>query len=152
MYHFLRKVVLYSFTKFGILESCTNIEWLSRFDLVFDRLQNSALRRNFGGSFQVCLVFPEKLFCICWRISIFEPFVNIQLPKRFDLGFLEILKQAYRNSNIGKKYLESFKVCLIFPEKRFCIHSTIWHFRALYQYSVSQKNWFRTSTDFKISW
>ena len=136
MYHFLRKVVLYSFTKFGILESCTNIEWLSRFDYGFWQTSKLSFEKKFWGKFSGLSCFPRKI--VLYLLT--------------NLGFLEILKQAYRNSNIGKKYLESFKVCLIFPEKLFCIHSTIWHFRALYQYSMSQKNWFRTSTDFKISW
>ena len=51
------------------------------------------------------------------RFGIFKPFTNIQLPRRFDLGYLETPKQDYKYSNMGRKFLKSFKFSLVFPEK-----------------------------------
>ena len=46
------------------------------------------------------------------HLQIFEP------PRRFDLGLLETLIFQY-----GENILENFMICLVFPEKWFCIHS-----------------------------
>ena len=66
---FLKKLVLYSSTKFGILKIWTNIPFLKRFELGFNKLQNkfignSRIARKFLESFKICLGFPGKWFCI----------------------------------------------------------------------------------------
>ena len=49
-----------------------------------------------------------------------------------------------------KKFLESFKVFLAFPEKWFVFFDQIWHYKALSQYSMAQKI-FRVLVDFKTN-
>ena len=66
---FPRKMVLYSSTNFCILKPWAIISNLIRFDLGFWGLQNhfignSNIGRRFWKSFNVCLAFPEKWFCI----------------------------------------------------------------------------------------
>ena len=76
----------------------------------FYRLQNKSVgksnkRRKFWGSFNVCLAFPEKRFCI--RRANFAFFnllpTNIQSRRRFDLGFWPTSEQVYRKLQHGEK-------------------------------------------------
>ena len=52
---------------------------------------------------------------------------------------------------MGKKFLESFKVNLTFPENGFAFVEQIWHFQALHQYSITQNIRFRPLADFKTN-
>ena len=73
---FPRKMVLYSSTKFGILKPWTIISNLIRFDLGFWQASKQIYRKfeyrkRFWKSFNVCLAFPEKWFCIRQPIFAF---------------------------------------------------------------------------------
>ena len=68
---FSEKIILYLLKKFGIIKPWTNIPWLTRFDWGFWQSSKQFCRKfqyreNAFGNIQVCLVFPEKLFCIRW--------------------------------------------------------------------------------------
>ena len=73
---FSRKMILYSSTKFGILKPWTIISELITFELWFGILQNKFIRnsiigRRFWKSFNFCLAFPKKWFCIRQQILLF---------------------------------------------------------------------------------
>ena len=73
---FPRKMVLYSSTKFGILKPWTSISNLIRFDLGLRQpsnhfIGNSNMERTIWKSFNLCLGFPEKWFCIRQPILAF---------------------------------------------------------------------------------
>ena len=78
----------------------------------------------FLGSFKVCLAFPEKWFCIhqpnlaLWGLQpIFHDSEHsIKAFGRLQTNFIGNFKMA--RSCLS----ESFKVCLNFPEKWFCIY------------------------------
>ena len=53
------------------------------------------------------------------------------------------------NSNTGRKFLETFNICLPFPENCFYIRQPNLAFKALNQYSVAKKIRFRLFADFK---
>ena len=52
---------------------------------------------------------------------------------------------------MGKKFIESFKVNLTFPENGFAFVEQIWHFQALHQYSITQNIRFRPLADFQTN-
>lgn len=61
--HFLKKIILYSSTRFATLEPCGNIQAIRRFDKAFNTLQNkftdnSIMGRKIFKSFKTCLTFP----------------------------------------------------------------------------------------------
>ena len=90
---FPRKVVLFWLTKFGIIKTWINIQWLRRFDLRFLQTLKQIYREpqyteKFWGKFQRLPRFPRKIFLYSSsEFCIFEPFTNIQSHRRFDLGF-----------------------------------------------------------------
>ena len=90
---FSKKMVLYSFTKFGIRKRWTNIPWLGRFDLGFLRTSKQFCRRlkykeNVFRKFECLLRFSRKVvFYSLTKYFIFEPCTNIQWLRRFDLDF-----------------------------------------------------------------
>ena len=93
----------------------------------FYRLQNKSVgksneRRKFSGSFNVCLAFPEKWFCI--RRANFAFFNLLPIFNHTEdsiQGFGRLQNKFTENSNMERKYLNSFKASLTFPEKWFCI-------------------------------
>ena len=67
---FPRRMVLCSSNKFGILKPWAIISNIIRFDLDFWHASKPIYRKlkyreKFWKSFNVCLTFPEKWFCIC---------------------------------------------------------------------------------------
>ena len=102
MSYFSRKMVLYSFNKFGIFRSWTNIQWLWKFDLgfwqtsklVYRKLKNS---EKVFWRFQSLHPFPRKMVLYLWtKFCIFESCTNIQSLRRFELSFWQIAKQIHR--------------------------------------------------------
>ena len=64
-----------------------------------------------------CLVFRKMAFYLLTKLYIFEPCSNVASFRRLDLGF-----DKFRGKpNMGRNFLESFKVSLAFPEKWFYI-------------------------------
>ena len=159
MSYFARKMVLYSFNKFGIFRSWTNIQWLWKFDLgfwqtsklVYRKLKNS---EKVFWRFQSLHPFPRKMVLYLWtKFCIFESCTNIQSLRRFELSFWQIEKQIHRKLQNREKFFGKFETlpCFVFPEKCFVFLDKILHFPALCKYSLAQKISFRLSAGFKTN-
>ena len=124
---FPRKMALYLLTRFGILKLWTNILWLTRFDLGYlqtSKQNNSKLQysKKVFGKFQDLSRFSRKMVLyLSTKFGIIKPWTNILWNWSFDLGFSETSKQEYRKLQYREKVFGSFKICLAFPKKRFCI-------------------------------
>ena len=119
---------VYSSTEFGILKPWTNIQSLRRFDLgfwktskqIYRKLQH---RKKVFEELKGLSRFPRKMILYSsTKFGILKPWTNISWPRRFDLGIWQTSKQIYRKLQLGRKFLESLKLCLAFPEKWFWIH------------------------------
>ena len=121
------KMALYLLTRFGILKLWTNILWLTRFDLGYlqtSKQNNSKLQysKKVFGKFQDLSRFSRKMVLyLSTKFGIIKPWTNILWNWSFDLGFSETSKQVYRKLQYREKVFGSFKICLAFPKKRFCI-------------------------------
>ena len=70
------------------------------------------------GIFNVCLVFSEKWFLYSSsKFCFFEPFINIQLHKRFNVGIWQTLEQVHRKFQHGEKIFAKFQSEPCFPRK-----------------------------------
>ena len=93
----------------------------------FHRLQgkfigSSNIRRKFLENFKLWKAFPQKWFCIRQPNLAFSSLEHILHGPEDSISAFDTLKKKFiGNSNIGRKVLEYFKVCLAFPEKWFCI-------------------------------
>ena len=120
-------MVLYSLTKLALqrlepifLCSEDSIYAFSRFRNKF--IGKSNIRRKFSRSFNVCLAFLKKRFCIRqanFAISSLVPAFNCTKDSIQVFGTLQ--NKFIGNSNMERKSLQSFKSSLAFPEKWFCI-------------------------------
>ena len=125
---FLKKMVLFSLTKFGILKRQTNIPWPRRFHLGFWQTSKESVRtlqysEKVFGEFQGLPQFPRKMVLyLSTKLGIIEPWTNIESLRTFDIGFWQTSKKIIGNSNIKKTFLKSSQVCLTFPEKWVFIH------------------------------
>ena len=98
-------------------------------------------RKNVIRKFHALHRLPRKMalhllskFCIC------ESCTNVQPPRRFDLSLWQTTNQVFfsSNSNMNKEFLQSFTVCLIFPQKMICIcrqHLAFWSHLIKFNYS-----------------
>ena len=145
---FLRKLLLYSSTKFGILKPWINIPWPRRLHLGFSRTSKQIYRTlqytdKVFGEFQALPCFPRKIVLYSLtKFAILKPWTNIPWPKRFDLRFWQTSK-LIESSNIGRKFLESFKLPLLSQTNSFVFLKQIWHSKGLNHYSMAQQIWFR---------
>ena len=95
----------------------------------YDRLQNkfianSDIRIRFLESFNIYFVFPEKWFCIRQPNLAFRNLEPIFHSSKDSIqGFDRPQNKFIGNSDIGRNFLENFKVCLTFPEK-WCLYSS----------------------------
>ena len=73
-------------------------------------------------NFKLWKAFPQKWFCIRQPNLAFSSLEHILHGPEDSISAFDTLKKKFiGNSNIGRKVLEYFKVCLAFPEKWFCI-------------------------------
>ena len=92
---FPEKIILYSWTKLGILKSCTKIPWSRRFELGFWETSKQFDRKlqytdNFLERFQLCLVLTENWFCIRRANLAFERRNQSFMDQKF--SFLRVLR------------------------------------------------------------
>ena len=113
--HSLRKMVLYSSTKFDILKPWTNIKSLRRFDLglwqtlkqIYRKLHN---REKLFEEFQGFLAFPGKMVLyLLTKLSIRRLSINILWLRRFNSGFWQTSKQVYRKLECREKVTWRFQ-------------------------------------------
>ena len=124
---FPRKMVLYSSTKFGILNPLTIVSNLIRFDLGFCQPSKQIDRKleyseKVLEEFQRLLRFPRKMVLYSsTKFGILKPWTIISKLIRFNLDFWQTSKPTYRRLRYREKFWKSFNVHLVFPEKWFCI-------------------------------
>ena len=127
---FPRKMVLYSSTKFGILNPLTIVSNLIRFDLGFCQPSKQIDRKleyseKVLEEFQRLLRFPRKMVLYSsTKFGILKPLTIISNHIRFDLGFCQASKQIYRKLEYSEKVLEEFQRFLRFPRKMVFYSST----------------------------
>ena len=120
---FTRKIVLYSFTKFGILKHWTNIQSLRRFCWGFWQTSKQIYRRlqykqKVFEEFQGMSPFSRKIVMYSsTKFGILKSWTNIQLLRTFDLVFWETWKQIYRKLQYRVKDFEEFQGLSDFPRK-----------------------------------
>ena len=90
-------------------------------------------------------------FAFNGQILHFEPWINIQQFRRFDLAFWQTLNHFMANFKKMIIFWKSFKDGLVLAEKWICNFRPNLHSPTLYQYSVAQKIRFRLFTDIKIN-
>ena len=94
----------------------------------------------------------KKWFCIRrpnLALESLEPIFNhSQHPIQ---SFDRLQNKSIRNSKKRKKFLEISKVCLVFPEKWFCIPQLNLALKTLNQYSITLEIPFRSLTEFKTN-
>ena len=116
-------MVLYLLTKFGKIKAFINSPWLRSFDLRFFRTSKQIFGKlqymeKFFGKFQHLPHFSRKTILYSSnKFCIFEFFINIQLHRRFDLGFWQTSEQVYRKLQYAEKILVKFQSWPRFPGK-----------------------------------
>ena len=121
---FPRKMVVYSSTKFGIRKPWKKLVSLRRLNLGFWQTSKQIygelqFRKRTLEELQGFSDIPRWIVqYLSNKFGVLKTWTNILSLTRFDWGFLQTSKG---NSNIRRKLLHSFELCLSFPEKRFCI-------------------------------
>ena len=124
---FSAKFFFYLSTKFAIMKLWTNIQRHRRFDLAFWKTSKQIYRKlryreKILENCNIYIAFSEKWFCVC-RVSLakqsLQPIVNHPGGLIYAFGILKI--KFIGNSNLERKFLQSFKICVAFPRKWFCI-------------------------------
>ena len=127
---FPRKMVLYSSTKFGILNLLTIVSNLIRFDLGFCQPSKQIHRKleyskKVLEEFQRLLCFPRKMVLYSsTKLGILKTLTIVSNLLKFDLGFWQPSKQIYRKLEYSEKDLEEFQRLLRFPRKMVLYSST----------------------------
>ena len=109
---FPRKMVLYSSTKFGILNPLTIVSNLIRFDLGFFQPSKQIDRKleyseKVLEEFQRLLRFPRKMVLYSsTKLGILKTLTIVCNLLKFDLGFWQPSKQIYRKLEYSEKDLE----------------------------------------------
>ena len=125
-----RKMVLYSWTKFGILKPWTNIPRPGRFDLgiwqtlkqIYRKLQ---YREKVFIEFQSFPGFPRKMVLYSLtKFGFLKPRRDMQSLRRFDLCFWETLKLFYRRFKYRENVFGEFQGLPRFPRKMILYSST----------------------------
>ena len=131
--HFLIKMFLYLSTKFWHSEALkTNIPWPRRFNLGFWKTSESIYRRlqykeKVFEEFQALPAFSKMVLYSSTDFGILKSWSNIQLLRRFDLGFWQSPKEIYRKLQYSKKVFEEFQALPCFSEKWYPIRRKPWH-------------------------
>ena len=151
-----QKILLYSSTKFFILNHWAIISNLIRFNWGFWQTSKSFYRKlKYRGKvleeFQRLPRFPRKMDLYLWtNFCILKTSEIISNLIRFDLGFWQDSKPIYRKLEYTEKALEEFQHLRHFFRKMVLYSSTkILHFKALSHYFQSYKIRFRLLTGFK---
>ena len=141
MPHFSRKMVLYLLRKFGIFKPPTNIQLFRRFYLSFWKTLKQIYRKlqyeeKFFEKFQGLPCFPRKMgLHLLTKLYIFELCINICSLRRLYLGFDNFID----NPNVGRNFLKSSGWASLPQKIGFVFVDQIWHYKAMYQYSSTQK-------------
>ena len=120
---FPRKMVLYSSTKFGILNPLTIVSNLIRFDLGFCQPSKQIYRKlkyreKVLEEFQRLPRFPRKMVLYSsTKFGILKPLTIVSNLIKLDLGFCQPSKQIYSKLGYSEKVLEEFERLLRFPRK-----------------------------------
>ena len=99
---FLREIVLYSFTKFGIPKPWINFVSFTRFDWGFWQTSTHIYRKlqYWEKALQVFQGLPRSprkiVLYSSTTFGIIQPFIDSQSLRRFDLVFWQTSKQFYR--------------------------------------------------------
>ena len=121
---------MYSRTKVGILKTWTNNLSLKRFDLGFWQNSKQIFRKlqykiKFFGEFKAFPSFQRKMILYSsTKFRILKPATNIWSLKRFDSGFLQTLKQIYRELQYREKVFGEFHTLPRFSRKMILYSST----------------------------
>ena len=142
-------MVLYSSTKFGILNLWSNIQSLRRFDSGLWQtskqfIGNFNIERTFLESLKLCLAFPGKLFYICRPNLVFQSLEPIFYGPEYQ-------NKVLSNSNIRRNFWRVQRFALFSQKNVFVFVNQISHSKVLNQYSMAQKIRFRLLTHFKTS-
>ena len=134
-------MVLYLLTKFIIIRPWTNISWRRRFDLGFWQTSKQIYRKlqyrkKVFRKFQGLPRLSRKMFIyLLAKFGITKRRTNI----RFRL-LTDSQTNLKQNAIKGERFSELFrKVCLAYPRKWFCIRWPNLGYKALNQYSMTQK-------------
>ena len=132
-----QKSILYSTTKFFILDRWAIISNLIRFDWGFWQSSKPFYRKlKYRGKvleeFQRLPRFPRKMdLYSSTSFRILKPWAIISKLIRFNLDFWQTSKPTYRRLRYREKFWKSFNVHLVFPEKWFCIRQPNLTFQSL---------------------
>ena len=130
---FSRKIVLYSRTKFRILNPWATIFNVTRFDLFFPQAskpfyRNLKYREKIFEEFQHLCCFTRKMVLYSSTIfGILNTWAIICNLIRFDLGYSEVSKPFYRKLKYKEKVLGEFHCLPRFPRIMVLYSSTNFH-------------------------
>ena len=141
MPHFPRKMILYLLRKFGVFKPPTNIQLFRRFYLRFWKTLKQINRKlqyeeKFFEKFQGLSRFLRKMgLHLLTKLYIFKLCINIRSLRRLYLGF----DKFKDNSSMGRNFLKSSRWVSLSQKNGFVFVDQIWHYKAMYQYSITQK-------------
>ena len=101
----------------------TNNAWLERFDLQFFQTSQQIYRKvqyteKVFGNIHCLPCFARKMVLYSFsKFYIFEPLTNIQLHRRFKLGFWKTSEQVYKKVQHLGKIFAKFQSHPRFPRK-----------------------------------
>ena len=137
---------MHSLTKFAIINPCTNITRLRRFDLGFWQSSKQVYREiwcreTFFGKFKGLSCFSRKMVLYSsTKFGIIKLWTNIPWIRSFDLVFSQNQKQIYWKLQYREYVFEKFQGFSRFSRTNcFVFVNQILHFWALYQCSVAWK-------------
>ena len=156
-------MVLFSLSKLRIFKYRSNIQSVRKFGFetsnqVYSNHQHAEKKSE---KCQILLHFGRW---IVWSFSTNFPFLSLipiishleysiqvlgSRPNDSIQGFGRLQNNLIGNYSIVINSFESFKICLTFLEKRFCVHQSNLDFRALYQYLIIYKISFVLLQDFQ---
>ena len=115
-------------------------------------IENSSPEKNFPESFNVCLAFREKWFCIRQTNFAFQNLHKQSIAHKIRFRLFADFKRSLQETQIQGEAFWRFSTFASLSQKNSLVFvSQIWHFKALNQYSVAHKMQLRLLTDFKTT-
>ena len=151
-------MILYSSNEIGILKPWTNIQSLIILYLSFWQTSEQFYRKlkyreKVFEEFQALPHFSRKLILyLTTKFSMLKIWTNSQSLRRFDSAFRQTSKQICRKFQYREKVFWRIWSGASLPQQNDLVFvNQILHSKALDQYSITEKIWFRVLEDFKTN-
>ena len=151
-------MILYSSNEIGILKSWTNIQSLIILYLSFWQTSEQfytklKYREKVFEEFQALPHFSRKLILyLTTKFSMLKLWTNSQSLRRFDSVFRQTSKQICRKLQYREKvFWRIWRDASLSQQNDFVFVDQILHSKALDQYTITEKIWFRVLEDFKTN-